>query len=60
MNPAQKIGNSVCTRGYKEMLSILADQQRPRIGAQMQGSCGVSADEYCCTIHEAQINFGDV
>ncbi len=44
------------------MMSILADQQLPRILAQMRGeggSCGVSANEYSCT-HGAQINFGDL
>jgi hypothetical protein len=44
------------------MSSILADQQRSRIWAQMrgeEGSCGVSANEYSCA-HGAQINFGDL
>jgi hypothetical protein len=38
--------------GYKETLSILADQLRPRIWAQMRGeggSYGASANEYSCT-----------
>ena len=38
--------------GLKEMSSILADQQRPRIWAQTLGGggcCGVSANEYSCT-----------
>ncbi len=50
------------TGGYKEMLSILVDQWRPRIWAQMRGKgggggSGVSANEYSCA-HGAQINFG--
>ncbi len=43
---------TVYARGYKEMSSILADQQRPRKRAHMRGeggSCGVSASEYSCT-----------
>ncbi len=47
------------------MSSILADQQRPRIWAQMRGMGGggggwrFSANEYSCA-HGAQINFGDL
>jgi hypothetical protein len=43
--------------GYKEKLSICADQWRPRIRVQMRGdggeggSCGVSANEYSCAHH---------
>jgi hypothetical protein len=45
-------------RGHKEMSSILADQQRPRIWAQMRGDReGISANECSCA-HGAQINFG--
>ncbi len=50
--------------GHKEMSSIQADQQRPRIGAQMGGGggggcAGVSANDYSCA-HLANINFGDL
>ncbi len=48
--------------GFKEMSSILADQQRPRIRAQMRGewgSWGVSVKQYICS-HGAQINFWDL
>jgi hypothetical protein len=49
--------------GHKEMSSILADHERPRIRAQMLGGggggCGVSDNEYSCA-HGSQINFGDL
>jgi hypothetical protein len=49
--------------GHKEMSSILAGQYsalvyEPKCGGR-EGSCGVSANEYCCTQERAQINFGD-
>ncbi len=43
---------------HKEMSSFLADQQRPRIWAQMRGE-GVSANQYSCA-HGVQIHFGDL
>jgi hypothetical protein len=57
--------NVIGTRGYKEMASILADQERPRLCAQMTGEgegggCGVSANDYSCAQLGAQINFGDL
>ncbi len=50
--------------GYKEMSSVLTDQYRPRMRAQMWrvgwgGGCGVLANEYICA-HGTQINFGDI
>ncbi len=55
-------GGGLKPGGHKEMSSILAEQQRPRI-AQMRGEggggCGVTANEYSCAFR-AQINFGDL
>ncbi len=47
--------------GYKEMSSILSDQQRPRIWAQMRGEggvSGVSANEHSCTQELGPCRFG--
>jgi hypothetical protein len=46
--------------GHKKMSSILTDQTRSCIRAQMRGEgCPLSANKYRCA-HGAQINFGDL
>ncbi len=49
--------------GYKEMSSILVDQYRPRMGAQMRGEGGDAGSQpmsKAVPYTGAQINFGDL
>ncbi len=53
---------TVISRGYKEMSSIVTDQELPRINESKCGGIGgfrASASEYSCA-HGVQINFGDL
>ncbi len=55
----RRIGSLVLYRGgYKEMSSIVADQWRPRMWAQMEGGRGSCWYQPMYT--GAQINFGDL
>jgi hypothetical protein len=58
--PPMRLMRGMCPGGHKEMSSILADQQRPRMLAQMRGRGGVPVSLSTVMANGAHINFGDL